>query len=79
MELFERHFYDGSHFFRVVPRFLVQFGISYTSDMELKRFANKPIQDDPPRDVPFHKGIISYAGKFESPTADEFVLSRRMV
>ena len=37
--LFERGYYDGSHLFRVVPHFLVQFGISYTTDAELKRFA----------------------------------------
>lgn len=28
IELFERGFFDKSHFFRVVPNFLVQFGIS---------------------------------------------------
>jgi cyclophilin family peptidyl-prolyl cis-trans isomerase len=28
IELFERGFFDTSHFFRVVPKFLVQFGIS---------------------------------------------------
>ena len=27
LELFERGFYDHSHFFRVLPGFLVQFGI----------------------------------------------------
>jgi hypothetical protein len=27
--LFERGYYDQSHFFRVVPNFLVQFGITY--------------------------------------------------
>ena len=26
VELFERKFYDHSHFYRVVPHFLVQFG-----------------------------------------------------
>ncbi len=29
IELFDRGFYDHSHFFRVVPHFLAQFGIRY--------------------------------------------------
>lgn len=28
VDLFERGFYDHSHFFRAVPKFLVQFGIT---------------------------------------------------
>mgnify|MGYP005853102513 CR=1 FL=1 len=63
--LFHRGYYDGSHFFRVVPKFLVQFGISYTKDRALTQFANTPIPDDPQLDPPkvFHRGTMSYAGK----------------
>ncbi|KAL9191019.1 hypothetical protein ACHAXT_000725 [Thalassiosira profunda] len=62
--LFERGYYDGSHLFRVVPHFLVQFGISYTTDAELKRFADASVPDDPKRNdlMPFREGYISFAG-----------------
>jgi len=62
--LFERHYYDQSHFFRVVPHFLVQFGISYTKDENLKRFADSRIHDDPKREdlMPFREGMMSFAG-----------------
>lgn len=62
--LFERQYYDQSHFFRVVPHFLVQFGISYTHDEELKRFADSAIHDDPKREdlMPFREGMMSFAG-----------------
>ena len=66
VELFERKFFDGSHFFRVVPKFLVQFGISYSKDEELQKLARTPIQDDPPKGIKFHPGIISFAGKFRA-------------
>jgi cyclophilin family peptidyl-prolyl cis-trans isomerase len=64
VELFERGFYDHSHFFRVVPNFLVQFGITYSTSEELKRFARTTIPDDPQLDPPvaFQEGTISYAG-----------------
>ena len=64
VSLFERGYYDSSHFFRVVPHFLVQFGISYTNDMELKRFADTTINDDPKRQelMPFREGYMSFAG-----------------
>ena len=62
--LFEKGFYDHSHFFRVVPDFLVQFGISYTDNAELKHFANSLIPDDPQLEPPirFEAGTVSYAG-----------------
>ena len=62
--LYQRGFFDHSHFFRAVPNFLVQFGISYSQDKALQEFANKPIPDDPQLDPPikFKKGIMSFAG-----------------
>ena len=77
VELFERHFYDGSHFYRVVPKFLVQFGISYTSNVDLKHFAQTPIPDDPPHDpkIPFQEGIISYAGSGDNSRTSQLFIS----
>lgn len=62
--LFERGYFDQSHFFRVVPHFLVQFGISYTTNEDLKRFAESRIEDDPKREdlMPFREGMMSFAG-----------------
>jgi Cyclophilin type peptidyl-prolyl cis-trans isomerase/CLD len=66
VELFESGFYDESHFFRVVPHFLVQFGISYSQDATLKQLGRSTIPDDPQLDPPikFEPGIISYAGEY---------------
>lgn len=77
VELFERHFYDHSHLFRAVPNFLVQFGISYSDDKELKSFARKPIQDDPKFDPPieFHPGMISYAGSGPNSRTSQLFIS----
>ena len=62
--LFQKGFFDHSHFFRVVPGFLVQFGISYTQDKALQQYAHTSISDDPvpqPK-IPFKKGTMSFAG-----------------
>uniref|UniRef100_A0A6U9YFP8 PPIase cyclophilin-type domain-containing protein n=1 Tax=Pseudo-nitzschia australis TaxID=44445 RepID=A0A6U9YFP8_9STRA len=77
VELFERHFYDGSHFYRAVPKFLVQFGISYSKDKELQSFARKQIQDDPKHNPPieFHPGIISYAGSGPNSRGSQMFIS----
>jgi len=64
VQLFAREFYDESHFFRMVPGFLVQFGISYSKDAALVKLAKTSIPDDPQLDPPvkFTAGTISYAG-----------------
>ena len=76
VELFERRFYDHSHFFRVVPKFLVQFGISYSKDEALQRLAKTPIPDDPPmEDVSFEEGTISYAGSGDNSRTSQLFIS----
>ena len=77
VELFDRGFFDGSHFYRVVPKFLVQFGISYTTDVDLKHFAQTPIPDDPTHDpvIPFQEGTISYAGSGDHSRTSQLFIS----
>lgn len=62
--LYEKGYFDHSHFFRVVDHFLVQFGIGYTTDQELKKYAQTTIPDDPkqPHLLPFKEGMMSFAG-----------------
>ena len=52
-----------AHFFRVVPKFLVQFGISYIKDDEIQKLSKQQIPDDPSKGMKFNKGTISFAGK----------------
>jgi peptidyl-prolyl cis-trans isomerase A (cyclophilin A) len=62
VKLFKAGYFDNSHFFRTVPGFLVQFGISYNK--ELEDMSRMTIPDDPqlnPR-IPFTTGTVSYAG-----------------
>jgi cyclophilin family peptidyl-prolyl cis-trans isomerase len=63
--LFEQGYYDHSHFFRVVPHFLVQFGIGYNIESSLKSLASTSIPDDPKRQdlLPFQEGMMSFAGR----------------
>ncbi|KAG7361492.1 cyclophilin type peptidyl-prolyl cis-trans isomerase [Nitzschia inconspicua] len=75
VELFQRHFYDGAHFFRVVPNFLTQFGISYSDDATLQSFARKPIQDDPKKITSFEPGFVSYAGSGPNSRTSQLFIS----
>ncbi len=67
VHLLENRFFDNTHFFRAVPHFLVQFGISYTTDTALQQLEQQNIPDDPIHDppIPFTLGTISYAGKLK--------------
>ena len=62
--LFEKGFFDQSHFSRAVPNFLVQFGITYSQQDELRSFMLQSIPDDPQLDppIPFELGTMSFAG-----------------
>lgn len=64
-QLFEVHFFDHSHIFRCIPRFICQFGITYASDPAVRQFMEweAAIPDDPmPDDVQFERGTIAFAG-----------------
>ena len=65
IELVEDRYYDNAALFRAIDRFLVQFGLASTKSMRDKWRAKGEIQDDPHVDVPFTRGIMSFAGKLE--------------
>jgi len=58
-ELAKMGYYDGVRFFRVVPGFMAQFGISGDPDMT-RKYGNKNIKDDPVKksNTP---GMVTYA------------------
>eukprot|EP00798_Chlamydomonas_sp_ICE-L_P012030 gene12030-15132_t len=61
LDLVKDGFYDNSPLFRVIPGFLVQFGISLNSTANQKWKDN--IADDPhPFNVDMKKGIMAFAG-----------------
>jgi cyclophilin family peptidyl-prolyl cis-trans isomerase len=75
--LFEKGYYDHTHFFRVVPKFLVQFGITYSESQELKQFGRQTILDDPQLDpiIPFEPGTISFAGSGPDSRSSQLFIS----
>lgn len=58
--LVKNHFYDGAVFFRVVPDFVVQFGISPYPAVS-KAWEHATIPDDPPVGVSNGRGGVSFA------------------
>jgi cyclophilin family peptidyl-prolyl cis-trans isomerase len=48
-------YYDHSHIFRVIPNFLVQFGISYNAEIKHQ----KTIPDDPPKETRHIPSILA--------------------
>ena len=64
--LVEHHFYDGAEFFRVVPKFVVQFGIP-ADPRYGKIWANANIKDDPVKESNL-PGYVTYAQSSEPNT-----------
>jgi peptidyl-prolyl cis-trans isomerase A (cyclophilin A) len=62
LKLVQSGYFTGVPFFRVVPGFLTQFGI--TPDRKLRKFWREqgPIQDDPNEHRPIKRGYLSFAG-----------------
>jgi len=58
--LVKAHFFDGAEFFRVVPNFVVQFGISPFPSVS-KAWEHATIPDDPPAGVSNGRGGVSFA------------------
>ena len=73
LELVRMGHYDGVVFNRVVPKFLIQFGIA-KGYKERTGVQDVAIWDDYPRNIAFEPGTISYAGSgFDSRTAEIFI------
>lgn len=76
-DLFSEGFYDNQYMYRVVPRFLVQFGVPNLSlDPALRKKYNfkNSIKDDPPTHRSFERGAVSFAGSGpNSRVADLFI------
>jgi cyclophilin family peptidyl-prolyl cis-trans isomerase len=68
----DAHFYDGCRFFRVVPGFVVQWGINGDPKVQ-KQWRDHPIQDEPVK-MSNRKGAITYAkGGKDSRTTQVFI------
>ena len=60
--LVKNGFFDGARFFRVVPNFMVQFGINGDSDIQ-RSWANANLKDDPAGKKSNDRGTITFANR----------------
>lgn len=70
-ELVEDGFYDGARFFRVVPNFIIQFGIA--GDPKMTKKWNKPIKDDEPVRTNAYKTVAFATAGPETRTTQVFI------
>jgi cyclophilin family peptidyl-prolyl cis-trans isomerase len=73
LELVRQGYYNGVVFNRVVPKFLIQFGIG--KDYEARTgVQDTAIWDDYDNDIPFEAGFVSFAGSGpDSRTGELFI------
>ena len=60
--LVKNGFYDGTRFFRVVPNFMVQWGINGDPDIQ-RNWANANIKDDPAGVKSNGRGFVTFANR----------------
>ena len=60
--LVKNGFFDGARFFRVVPNFMVQFGINGDPDIQ-RNWANANLKDDPAGVKSNARGYITFANR----------------
>eukprot|EP01084_Bolivina_argentea_P174921 302960_1 len=77
LELVRDKYYDNIALFRAVDDFLIQFGLANT-DEKRQKWMRKTIKDDPSNNIPFTKGMLSFAGsgKHSRETQIFFVLGQ---
>lgn len=63
LELVREKYYDGVVLNRVVPKFLVQFGIAKDHEQKIEWDENTIFDDSPDVPRPFGVGYVSFAGK----------------
>merc|ERR1712079_314064 len=61
VELVEDKYYDNTALYRAVENFIVQFGLSADTGLR-EKWRMQHILGDPSLDIPFVKGIVSFAG-----------------
>ena len=70
-ELVNDGFYNGARFFRVVPNFIIQFGIA--GDPKMTKKWNKPLKDDEPARTNGYKTLAFATAGPETRTAQVFI------
>ena len=70
-ELVKDGFYNNSSFFRVVPNFIIQFGIA--ADPKMTKKWNKPIKDDQPVRTNSYKSLAFATAGPETRTTQVFI------
>lgn len=61
LELANARFFDGQLIYRMLPGFLVQFGVAADAEVQ-RKWQERTIPDDEQKNIPFSQGTVSFAG-----------------